>query len=83
MNRVAISAAVGTAVAGALFAAPYAGVHISPATIMLAAAALSVGGASAVLTSQLLAKPVKRGGTVLMKERLIDTGLILKFPKTT
>jgi hypothetical protein len=81
MNKVAISAAVGTAVAGALFAAPYAGVHISPATLMLAAAALSVGGASAVLTSQVLAKPPKRGGTVLMKERLADSGLILKFPK--
>jgi hypothetical protein len=81
MNKVAISAAVGTAVAGALFAAPYVGVHVSPNTLMLAAAALSVGGASAVLTSQVIAKPPRRGGSVLMKERLADTGLILRFPK--
>jgi hypothetical protein len=83
MNKVAISAAIGVAVAGAALAAPYAGVHIPLATMMVAAAAISLGAASAVLTNTLLAKPPKKSGGGLMTERLAASGLILKFPKVS
>jgi hypothetical protein len=83
MNKVAISAAVGTTVAALAFAAPYAGVHIQPATLILAAAALSAGAASAIITSAVLNKPPKRSRNELLKERLTDSGLIAKFPKTS
>jgi hypothetical protein len=83
MNKVAISAAIGVLVAGAALAAPYAGVHIPLATMMVAAAAISLGAASAVLTNTLLAKPPKKSGGGLMTERLASSGLILKFPKVS
>lgn len=83
MNRVAISAAIGVAVAGAALAAPYLGVHVPLATMMLAAAAVSMGAASAVLTSAVLAKPPKKSGASFMTERLASSGLILKFPKVS
>lgn len=81
MNKVAISAAIGIAVAGAAMAAPYAGVHIPLATMMVAAAALSMGAASAVLTSAVLNKPPKKKSGGIMGESLAASGLILKFPK--
>lgn len=83
MNRVAVSAAVGVAVAAVAFASPYAGVDVSPATLMLAAAALSLGAACAILTSAVLAKPPKKSRGDLMGERLASSGLILKFPKAS
>lgn len=83
MNKVAISAATGVIVAGAAFAAPYMGVHISPAAMDLVAAALSIGAASAVITSTVLSKPAKKAGDGLMSERLSASGLIAKFPKVS
>lgn len=81
MNKVAVSAAVGVGVAGAAFAAPYAGVQVPLATMIMAGAALSLGAASAVLTSAILAKPAKKARNDLMSEHLGTSGLILKFPK--
>ena len=81
MNKVAVSAAVGVGVAGAAFAAPYAGVQIPLTTMIFAGAALSMGAASAILTNALLAKPPKKARNDLMSERLSTSGLILNFPK--
>jgi len=81
MNKVAVSAAVGAGVAGAAFAAPYAGIQVPLATMIFAGAALTLGAASAVLTSAILAKPSKKSRNDLMSERLSASGLILKFPK--
>ena len=81
MNKVAVSAAVGMGVAGAAIAAPYAGVQIPLAALIYAGAALSMGAASAILTSAILAKPPKKSRNDLMSERLSNSGLILKFPK--
>jgi hypothetical protein len=81
MNKVAVSAAVGVGVAGAAFAMPYAGVQIPLETIILAGAALTMGAASAVLTSAILTRPAKKTRNDLMSERLSSSGLILKFPK--
>ncbi len=83
MNKVAISAAIGVVVAGAALASPYFGVHVPLATMMLAAAAISMGAASAVLTNALLTKPPKKSGSGFMSERLASSGLILKFPKVS
>jgi hypothetical protein len=83
MNKVAVSAAIGVAVAGGALAAPYMGVHVPLATMVLTAAALSMGAASAVLTSAVLAKPAKKSGGGFMTERLASSGLILKFPKVS
>ncbi len=83
MNKVAISAAVGVTVAVAALVAPYLGMHVPLATVMMSAAALSMGAASAVLTSAVLAKPKKNPGNGLLGERLGASGLILKFPKVS
>jgi hypothetical protein len=83
MNKVALSAAVGVAVAGAALAAPYAGLHLPPVMIMLGAAALSAGAASAVLTNSILAKPASNSRDNVLGERLGSSGLVLKFPKTS
>ena len=56
MGKVIISAALGIAAAGAVMAAPYAGIHITPAQMMMIAAALSVGAAVAMLTGTIAAK---------------------------
>jgi len=81
MNRVAVSAAVGVAVATVAFALPFFGLQLSPAIMMTAAAALSLGAASSILTSALMAKPPAKGRADLMSQRLASSGLITKFPK--
>jgi CBS domain-containing protein len=64
MNKVAISALVGSAAALALSAAylgaPYIGYHIDPATLVAAAAIVAFGSAVAVLTLSALSKPEKK-----------------------
>ena len=50
MGKVIISAVLGIAAAGAVMAAVRYGLHLSPAEMMMIAAALSVGAAVAVLT---------------------------------
>lgn len=82
MNRVAISAAIGVAVAGGAFAAPYFGAHIPLPMMMSAAAALSMGAAVAVITRSTLDKPAHQTlhadlGAVRLKKL---PGLIEKFP---
>ena len=81
MNKVAVSAAFGVAVAGAAFAAPYAGVPVTPALMMMGAAALSAGAASAVLTHSILSRPSKGARHDLLSERISTSGLMLAFPK--
>ena len=81
MNKVAVSAAVGVGVAGAAFTAPFAGVQVPLETLILAGAALTMGAASAVLTSAILAKPARKARNDLMSASLNTSGLILKFPK--
>ena len=57
MGKVAISAAAGIAVAGALLVGVYFGIQLPPALLMSVAAALSVGAATAVLTRYALDRP--------------------------
>ena len=82
MNKVAISAAIGIAVAGGAMAAPYAGLHVPLQTMMAAAAALSMGAATAVMTRSVLDKPRHDtlhadAGSIRLKKL---PGLITKFP---
>lgn len=83
MNKVAISALIGIAVAGAAMAAPRFGYPIPLPTLMMAAAALSLGAAMAVLTRLAMEKaPPKSGqqllaGTQIKKAESIYT----RFPK--
>ena len=64
MKKVAISCAIGViaglALAGAYFAAPYAGVSVAPATLMIAAAIVAFGSSVAILTLSALSKPEKK-----------------------
>jgi hypothetical protein len=68
-------------VTGAAFAAPYAGVPLTPALLMMGAAALSTGAASAVLAHAILSRPSKSARHDLLSEQISASGLMLKFPK--
>src|SRR5579862_1583739 len=83
MGKVAISAAVGISVAGALLAAGYFGARLPPALLMSVAAALSVGAAMAVLTRHALEQPKdKVRGSELLGKRIRDVkDLVAAFPK--
>ncbi len=83
MGKVAIAAATGVIVAGALLAAAYLGVWLPPALQMSIAAALSVGAATAVLTRYALDRPKEKSrGNELLGKRLRDVkDLIAAFPK--
>ena len=82
MGKVIISAALGIAAAGAVMVAPYAGVHITPAQMMMIAAALSVGAAVAVLTRTVADKAIgKSRKDLLLSSQLKEAGqLIARFP---
>jgi hypothetical protein len=81
MSKVIVSAVLGIAAAGAVMAAPYAGVHISPAMMMMVAAALSVGAAVAMLTGTVAAKTGKSKKDILLSSQLKEAGqLIARFP---
>jgi hypothetical protein len=83
MGKVAISAAVGIAVAGVLLAGVYLGIQLPPALLMSVAAALSVGAATAVLTRYALDRPKEKPqGSELLGKRLRDVKeLVAAFPK--
>lgn len=80
MGKVAISAAVGVAVAGALLAAMY---FLPPAMLMSAAAALAAGAAAAILTRYALERPRQKSrGSELLGKRIKDVkDLVSAFPK--
>jgi hypothetical protein len=82
MGKVVLSAVLGIAAAGAVMAAPYAGVHISQAMMMMIAAALSVGAAVAVLTRTVADKNAgKSKRDILLSSQLKEAGqLIARFP---
>lgn len=83
MNKAAISALIGMAVAGgAMAAAYYPPAHISLPMMMAAAAALTTGAAAAVITRAALDKPADhaRQGDLGNKRLKSVTGLIDKFP---
>ena len=81
MGKVIISAVLGIAAAGAVMAAAYMGVRISPAMMMMIAAALSVGAAVAVLTGTVAAKAGKSKKDGLLSWQLKEAGqLIARFP---
>lgn len=82
MKRIAISAAIGIAVAGAALAAPYAGLHVPLPMMMMAAAALSMGAAAAVLARSMMDAPDKHAtGEKLLPLQLKHAGnLFDKFP---
>jgi hypothetical protein len=82
MGKVAISALLGIAAAGAVLAAPYAGIHIPTAMTMMIAAALSVGAAVAVLTRMVADKSAgKTRHDMLLSMQLKEANrLIARFP---
>ena len=81
MGKVVISAVLGIAAAGAVMAAPYAGVHITQAQMMMIAAALSVGAAVAVLTRTIADKAGRSKKDILLSSQLKEAGqLIARFP---
>jgi hypothetical protein len=83
MGKVLVSAAVGVAAAGVVLGALYFGVHISSATLMMIAAALSVGAAASVLTRLAVDVPAPKDPRqrVLAKHLRDVKGLIDVFPK--
>jgi hypothetical protein len=81
MGKVVLSAALGIAAAGAMMAAPYAGVHVSPLQMMMIAAALSIGAAVAVLTRTVADKAGKSKKDILLSSQLKEAAqLIARFP---
>ena len=78
MKKVAISSAIGVlaglALAGAYFAAPYAGVYVAPATLMIAAAIVAFGSSVAILTLSASSRPEKKQEKKLTK-RLSELAL--------
>ncbi|MGD0143489.1 MAG: hypothetical protein ABSC92_10040 [Rhizomicrobium sp.] len=82
MGKVVISAVLGIAAAGAVMAAPYAGVQISPIMMMMLAAALSVGAAVAVMTRMVADKAGMSKKDILLSSQLKEAGqLIARFPQ--
>jgi hypothetical protein len=81
MGKVIISAVLGITAAGAVMAAVRYGLHLSPAEMMMIAAALSVGAAVAVLTGTIAGKTGKGKKNILLSSQLKEAGhLIAKFP---
>jgi len=81
MGKVVLSAALGIAAVAAVMAAPYAGVHITQAQMMMIAAALSVGAAVAVLTRTIADKAGRSKKDILLSSQLKEAGqLIARFP---
>lgn len=83
MGKVLVSAAAGIAAAVAVMGAFYLGVPLSPAALMMAAAALSMGAAVAVVTRLTVdAAPRNSERSKVLSRRLRDVkGLVDAFPK--
>lgn len=83
MGKVALSAVLGVLAAGAVMAAPYAGVHLPPGLMMMLAAALSVGAAVAVLTRTVVDRSTgKSPKEALLSSQLREVNqLIARFPR--
>ena len=83
MQKVALSAAIGVAVAAAVLALPYAGLKVAPVTLMMVAAALSMGAAASVLARTLMDKGPAKTAKELLGSTQIKKGagsLDNKFP---
>ncbi len=83
MRKVLVSAAAGSAAAAAVLAALHFGVRVSPETLMMTTAALSVGAAAAMLTRLAVETAAPKDNRArLLGKRLKDVkGLIDPFPK--
>jgi hypothetical protein len=83
MRKVAVSAAAGFAASMTILAGLYSGIHVPPAVLMMIAAALSVGAATAILTRAVLeGAGAKDYRDRLLAKHLRDVkGLIDPFPK--
>jgi hypothetical protein len=86
MNRIAVSAAVGIlagcALAGAFFWAPYAGMHLTPSMLIVAAASVAFGSSVCITALNLFGKPSdKPTGSKLLSMQLKQAdNLLHKFP---
>ena len=85
MNKVAISTAIGVgaglALAGAYVGAPYAGVILAPATVMVSAAIVAFGASVALLTMTALGKSEKKKAPSTKRLRDLADDDFAHFPK--
>ncbi|MGA7675309.1 MAG: CBS domain-containing protein [Rhizomicrobium sp.] len=86
MNKIAISTAIGVgaglALAGAYIGAPYAGVYLTPATVMVAAAVVVFGSSIALLTMTALSKTEKKKAPSTRRLRDLGADDFAHFPKS-